>query len=267
MTATTQPGSARAAERSVALMYHRLGSSANEWERKLTVSAAGFAAQMHALADRGFRACAIDAYVGWLKGQCQLPEESFLLTFDDGFVGVHEHGLPVLRELGWPFTVFVVSGLIGGRDQWTADLNPAGTTQPLLGKREIEEMVLAGASIQSHSRLHPDLRTLSDAALAEELAGARGDLEALVGGPVRYLAYPYGGHDERVIRAAQAAGYDAAFTVESGFNRPGADLFRIRRLDVFGTDSESQFMRKFTLGTNDGSLRAGLRYYLSRLNA
>ena len=218
------------------------------------------------MAHRGFRACAIDTYVGWLKGQCQLREKSFLLTFDDGFLGVHEHGLPMLRELGWPFTVFVVSGLIGGRDQWTADLNPAGTTHPLLGKREVEEMILAGASIQAHSRLHPDLRTLPDAALAEELAGARSDLEALVGGRVPYLAYPYGGYDARVIRAAQAAGYEAAFTVESGFNRPGQDPFRIRRLDVFGTDSESQFMRKVTLGTNDGSMRAGLRYYLSRLN-
>jgi hypothetical protein len=52
--------------------------------------------------------------------------------------------------------------------------------------------------------------------------------------------------------------------VQSGFNRHGVDPFQIRRLDVYGTDSATQLLRKVQLGTNDGSALAELRYRASR---
>ena len=53
--------------------------------------------------------------------EMDLPDGSFLLTFDDGFLGVYEYAVPVLRDLGWPATVFLVSQRIGGRDDWCPD--------------------------------------------------------------------------------------------------------------------------------------------------
>lgn len=85
--------------------------------------------------------------------------------------------------------------------------------------------------------------------------------------PVPYLAYPYGRHDERVIEATRAAGYRAAFSVQPGFNRPELDLYRIRRIDVFGTDSAARLLRKVKLGSNDGSLAMEVRYFAKRLGA
>jgi hypothetical protein len=43
------------------------------------------------------------------------------------------------------------------------------------------------------------------------------------------------------------------------------DRYRIRRLDVFGTDTPRQLLRKFRFGTNDGSLAAASRYYWRQL--
>jgi hypothetical protein len=43
------------------------------------------------------------------------------------------------------------------------------------------------------------------------------------------------------------------------------DRFRIRRLDVYGTDSAAMLLRKIHLGSNDGSLGHALRYYVDRL--
>lgn len=220
---------------------------------------------MHRLAKHGMKAVSIDDFVASINGKIRLPDGAFLLTFDDGFLGVYEHAAPLLKELGWPATVFLVSGLIGGQDEWCKSENPSGQTYPLMGLREIEELTAAGFSFHSHTRHHPHLPLLTDRELEGELAGSREELASLLDRPVEYLAYPYGQYDERVIEAARAVGYTAAFSVQPGFNRVGIDPYRIRRLDVFGTDTPSMLLRKIKLGSNDGSLGHAARYYVGRL--
>lgn len=253
------------AQRVVVLMYHRIGPAHNAWEHKYCIAPERFAAHMHVLARQGMRAVGIDDFIAWLQGQRTLPAGSFLLTFDDGFLGIHEHAAPVLQELKWPATVFLVSRLIGQRDEWTRTQNPSGATYPLLGAEHIHALRGQGFSFHSHSRHHADLPTMSDEQLRDELAGSKQDIEALLGEAASYLAYPYGRYDERVLRAAQDAGYHAAFSVQPGFNRADQDRFRIRRLDVFGTDTPAMLARKVKLGSNDGSLGNSLAYYAGRL--
>lgn len=254
------------AERATVLMYHRVGTATNDWERKYCVAPGQFAAQMQSLRAKGYRACGIDDFVAWLGGQRPLPQGAFVLTFDDGFLGVYEHARPVLAELGWPATVFLVSELLGKRDVWTEGENP-GQTQPLLARDHIEQMAREGFSFHSHTRRHADLPTLDDGRLVDELAGARADLQDLLGHSVPYIAYPYGRYDDRVRNASIAAGYTAAFTVQPGFNRPGLDPYRVRRLDVWGTDTPAMLLRKMNLGTNDGSLANSVRYAVTRAAA
>jgi peptidoglycan/xylan/chitin deacetylase (PgdA/CDA1 family) len=249
------------------LMYHRVGHAHNAWERKYCVSPQRFSAHLHALARDGFVACAIDDFVAWLKGECALPEKSLLLTFDDGFLGVYDHALPVVRDLGWPAAVFLVSALIGKEDAWTRPENPSGATYPLLGKAEVARMARYKFAFHSHSRHHPRLPVLLNAQLDEELGGAREELQSVLGLAIRYIAYPYGVYDERVIEAARKAGYQGGFSVQPGFNRAGGDPFRICRLDIFGTDTPAQLLRKVRLGSNDGTLGHALGYYRRRVTA
>jgi len=249
------------------LMYHRVGHGRNAWERRYCVSPERFASHMNALRRSDMQPCSVEEFVAWLEGAGTLRQGSFVLTFDDGFLGVYEHAFRLLLQMGWPATVFLVSGLIGKQDAWTERENPSGKTYPLLGRREIEEMARGGFSFHSHSRSHPDLRRLSRRALMEELAGAREDLEDLLGRPVPYLAYPYGRHDENVVEAAKASGYRAAFSVQPGFNRRDVDRYRIRRLDVYGTDTAAALLRKISLGSNDGSWWRSVRYYADRMAA
>jgi len=247
------------------LMYHRVGEAHNSWEARYAISPRGFAAHMRALRRRGFRAIDIDDLVSWLEGGVALPEGTFLLTFDDGFRGVREHALPVLEELGWPCTVFLVSDLIGGQDDWTRQSNPSGQTYPLLDGGEIRDLQGRGVRFHSHTRSHASLPTLDDAALADQLRGSREALAELLGHEVRYIAYPFGHLDDRVEAATRAAGYRAAFSTQPGFNRPDVNRFRIRRLDVYGTDTPAMLLRKIRLGSNEGSLGHAARYYLDRI--
>lgn len=249
------------------LMYHRVGEAHNDWERKYCITPQDFAAHMRSLHAKGWQAVSLDQFTGWLDARRELPAKSFLLTFDDGFLGIHEHAAPILSALGWPATVFLVSSLIGKRDSWCEAHNPSGATYPLMDAGQIRELQGQGFRFESHSRSHADLPTLDDDALRSELAGSRAELEDLLGAPVDYLAYPFGRYDERVLTAAKAAGYAAAFSTQPGFNRHDIDRFRLRRLDVFGTDTPAALVRKIHLGSNDGSLGNVLRYGANRVLA
>ncbi len=244
-----------------------MGKAHNEWEARYCISPGNFAAHMQALARKGYRAVDIDALVDWLEGGPPLPEGALLVTFDDGFRGVREHALPVLERLDWPFTVFLVSDLIGREDVWTRAANPAGVTYPLLDAGEIHDMQQRGVSFHSHTRSHASLPTLDDDSLTAELTGSKQALAELLGHEVSYLAYPFGHADERVEAAARAAGYRAAFSTRSGFNRRDVNRYQIRRIDVFGTDSPAMLLRKVRLGSNDGSLGYAARYYLDRIKS
>jgi peptidoglycan/xylan/chitin deacetylase (PgdA/CDA1 family) len=255
------------AQKLVVLMYHRVGAANNAWERKYCVSPERFTAQMRALANRGMNAVGIHDFVAWLEAERELPEGSFLITFDDGFRGVRDHAMPVLERYRWPASVFLVSDLIGKQDEWTRPSNPDGVTYPLLDIEEIQDMAKRGISFQSHTRAHPSLPTLNDVQLNEELVGSRAALRALLGRDIEFLAYPFGHLDDRVEAAARAAGYRAAFSTQPGFNRRHVNRFRIRRIDVFGTDTPAALLRKIKLGSNDGSLIHAARYYLTRLKS
>lgn len=246
-------------------MYHRVGGTSNAWEARYGIRPEDFRAHMHALADAGYNAVTIDDMVRWLEGSLRLPDGAFLLTFDDGFKGVMDHAMPVLQQLGWPATVFLVSDLIGSRDEWTRTSNPSGQTHPLLDAGDIRTMSAAGFNFHSHTRSHASLPTLDDDALADQLAGSRRALQTLLGHDVDYIAYPFGHLDERVEAATRAAGYKAAFSTQPGFNRNDVNRLRIRRLDVFGTDTPAMLLRKVRLGSNDGTLSNVVRYYFQQI--
>ena len=249
----------------IALMYHRVGSAGNAWEARYAISPERFEAHMLALARQGHCAVPLEALSEWLEGGAPLPAGAFVLTFDDGFRGVREHALPVLEQLRWPFTVFLVSNLVGGEDVWTRASNPDRVTYPLLNVEEILDMQRRGVSFHSHTCNHASLPSLDDDQLMRELAESRAALQHLLGRQVDYLAYPFGHLDERVTAATRSAGYRAAFSTQPGFNRRDVDRFRIRRIDVSGTDTPGMLMRKVRFGTNDGTLSNLARYYFERV--
>jgi peptidoglycan/xylan/chitin deacetylase (PgdA/CDA1 family) len=71
---------------------------------------------------------------------------------------------------------------------------------------------LENVTVASHSRTHPLLSRLSDAQVDEEVRGSKQDLEAMLGRPVDFFAYPSGDIDERVVRITGESGYKLAFT-------------------------------------------------------
>lgn len=251
----------KSAHRVPVLMYHRVGPVRDRSDSRYCVTASRFAAQMLTLKRQGHRAVPVDALVAWLSGGPPLNEGDFVLTFDDGYLGVLEHALPVLEAVAWPCTVFLVTARLGGRDDWPRNDGVAAGSHRLLDAEQILDMQRRGCTFYSHTRTHNALTALNDAALSSELQGSREAIRALTGHDGHYLAYPYGRVDDRVEAAARAAGYTAAFSTRPGFNRCDVNPMRIRRLDVWGSDTPAMLLRKIRLGGNDGSVPGMARYY------
>ena len=63
--------------------------------------------------DKGYKLCSSSFYFS-----CPDKSNLIICTFDDGYTGVKEYGLPILKEFGFTATVFVCSNYIGKKNDW-----------------------------------------------------------------------------------------------------------------------------------------------------
>jgi len=92
----------------------------------------------------------------------------------------------------------------------------------------------SGMDIGSHTVSHARLGSVPAERAHDELAESRKKLEKELGEKIDLLAYPAGDHNEDVTELAVEAGYEAAFTTETGPVRQGNDPFALRRIGVWG---------------------------------
>lgn len=129
------------------------------------------------------------------------------LTFDDGYRDFADTVVPLLRRHGFGATVYVVAGLLGGRNDW----DPEGDRKELMTAAEVAAVRDAGMEVGAHGMTHVRLDgSIDAAALAREVSASRHVLADLVGRQVTGFCYPYGAHDPRTVAAVAAAGYDHA---------------------------------------------------------
>jgi peptidoglycan/xylan/chitin deacetylase (PgdA/CDA1 family) len=216
------------------LMYHAVADVASD-PNLLCVPPARFAEQMTWLSEHGLRGVSI----GTLTKAVRAGRAHGLVgvTFDDGYTSVIDAALPVLQRHGFGATVFVISGRLGGRNDWDE-----GTAWPLLSAAGVRELASAGVEIGSHSMSHVALAGLAPGQLASQVAGSRDDLAALVGGDVTGFAYPYGAMDSAARQAVHDAGYSYACAVRAPLRTLG--YLALPRIYAGARDTSARMMAK-----------------------
>ena len=203
-------------DRPLLLAYHAVGAG------PLAVPERALRTQLALLRRRG--------YVGLTAAEAErrrqdetLPPRTVAVTFDDGFHSVLR-AKPILDEVGFPATVFVVTSFVESGEplRWPG----LEQSEESLGWSELELLREAGWEVGSHTATHPLLSDLDDAELERELADSRAAIHDRLGS-CETLAYPYGRADERTTAAAARAGYLAAFTLGRA-HRPDEPLRRPR---------------------------------------
>jgi peptidoglycan/xylan/chitin deacetylase (PgdA/CDA1 family) len=143
------------------------------------------------------------------------------------------------RESREPLSIHATGRLVESlepreRDRFAeALLEAAGPDPPDAGMRaaDVRTLIAAGMEIGFHTRRHDPLTTLPDDLLAEALCTGRQELEALVGGPLRMIAYPHGKADPRVGQAAREASFALGYTTAPRSVRPTSDRFLLGRVN------------------------------------
>jgi peptidoglycan/xylan/chitin deacetylase (PgdA/CDA1 family) len=222
------------------LFYHRVSTDADE----LAVHPQRFREQMHFLASADYRVVDVLEVAELLDGG-DVPPRTVGLNFDDAYLDVAKHALPVLEELGFRATVFVATGVTDGR----ASFSWYRQQPPLLGWNDITSLERGGIlEFEAHSVTHPNLLTTDDRRAAAEIEGSKRELEDRLGRSVTAFSYPAGLFGEREERLVAAAGYRIAVSCEPGVNRPSTDRFALRRRQIDARDRLIDFRAKVAGG-------------------
>ncbi len=176
------------------LCYHAVGTPL--WGVN-DVSPHRFSSQLEVALAAGYRFVPAAELVADPDGD----DQRLAVTFDDGLRSVAVNAAPVLRALGIPWTLFVVSDWADGRHE---------RNELLLGWRELAALAEQGVSIGSHSCTHPDFGRVGTRATIDELGRSREMIEGHLGLTVREFAIPFGQRrnwTELASRVAADVGY------------------------------------------------------------
>jgi len=201
--------------RPLILCYHGLSST---WRSSLAIPVERLESQLSKLRRRGWTGLTFRE-AERRRSAGTLPEKSVVVTFDDGYASTLD-ARPVLDELGFPATVFVVTRFVDSGNPLTWDgighwaVSESASELRTLVWSDLVELADAGWEVGSHTVTHPRLVDVDDATLEDELVESRERIAAQLGS-CDTIAYPYGLADRRVAAAAARAGYRAACTLSS----------------------------------------------------
>jgi peptidoglycan/xylan/chitin deacetylase (PgdA/CDA1 family) len=185
---------------------------------------------MTALARLGWRTLSLDEFA--YRRTAYGAQRTFLLTFDDGYGSLAEHAYPILADLGFTATTFLITDYVGKTNTW--DVQYTWNRLSHLSWSEIERWRARGFEFASHGATHRRLTWLDDAAIETELLGSREALTARLGAEAgRAVAYPFGALNQRVVEFAQSAGYELGF----GGVRGNGDPLHVSRIPVYFWDA------------------------------
>jgi len=162
----------------------------------------------------------------------KLPSKPVVITFDDSYENIYTNGLNLMEEYNFSGTIFVIAGYVGRESIW--DVNLGGIRFRHLSCAQIKEMSRKGFEIGSHSMTHPDLTRIDERRLKQELKESREAIEDMIGKEVRYLSFPFGRYNKRVVEAAKECGYEKGCTFLKRIgDRERYDDFIIERRPVY----------------------------------
>jgi peptidoglycan/xylan/chitin deacetylase (PgdA/CDA1 family) len=209
------------------LTYHSLDESGSV----TSVPPRFFHEHMRSLARRGFVGISISELLNGWDDIAPLPARPVVLTFDDGFANLREHAAPVLSELGFRATIFVVSGRCGQTNDWPNQA-PDIPRLPLLSWSELAQMATAGFEMGAHSVTHRPLPEMTQAEAEREIVESKTTIEERLGRKVSAFAYPFGMFSRANCEVVREH-FRGACSVEMGKARRENDRHQLPRVDVY----------------------------------
>lgn len=212
------------------LMYHMIG---DQQGNAAIMSEANLRMQMNYLKDHGYHPITMQELYDYVTKGAPLPEKPVCITFDDGYLDSYTIVYPLMKEYGFPWTLFVITDDVGkphNRMTWA----------------QLKEMADSHTvTISNHTLSHPKLHNLKTAAeKSKEIVEANQALKYHLGIDNYWLAYPYGDYDDEVIEICKKAGIKMAVTTDSGRVHVGSYPYDLKRVYIGNDISIARFSER-----------------------
>ena len=209
------------------------------------VSVEKFERDMAYLKSKGVTTLTMAQLKAHLAGTWTAPENSVVITFDDGYQSVYRYAYPILKKYGFTASMFVVTG--------TVEAAPVAWDPSATVKISWAEMNKAKNVFEYHPHSHA-LHGLSSSgvplALALDEISLKADLQMATVlltdrgfNKTRVYAHPYGVHDARADQVLNGFGYVMAFALGDAPASASDVPFALKRYGVFPYTGTGSFDR------------------------
>jgi peptidoglycan/xylan/chitin deacetylase (PgdA/CDA1 family) len=206
-----------------------------------------FIHQMNYLKENGYRVISLKDLLGFLEYKHGIPEKSVVITVDDGYRSFYKIAYPILNEYGFKATLFITTDLMRkskNRVTWNQ-----------LKKMKADGFEV-GSGCLSRTDLSKKRKKEREKAyfkrIENELVRSKKIIDRKLGQKTIYLAFPFGGYNQRILQMSEHAGYKIGLSVKKGSNPFFADPLSLKRNRVTHREIEHfianlETFKKFSL--------------------
>jgi len=199
-------------------VFHRFGDAQHP---STNTAIATLRAEFDYLKSNGYKVIPLSRLAKALKNHEAIDDKWVVLTIDDSYQSFYENGLPVFREYGYPFTLFVY---VEAADKHYHDFME---WEQIREAAKYGELGLHGYGHRHECHLEPYM--LKD----DTDRGLRSFAEQLRRVP-RYYAYPYGEYNPEVKAGIAAYGFELILNQNSGAITVNSDPHDLDRTPLTG---------------------------------
>jgi peptidoglycan/xylan/chitin deacetylase (PgdA/CDA1 family) len=215
------------------LCYHSINNKG--WD--FSVRSEEFEKQINYLSEK-FDFITLNDLNLFLKSKKNITKPSLIINFDDGYRDILSIN-NFLKMKGVKPTVFIIS------DRKRASRKELDTNLEFLNDKEITSLQNSGWEIGCHTKTHADMANLGNTQIKEEIVDSKKDLEKNLKIKIRYIAYPKGLYNQRILKAVESAKYSLGLTMDDGKITKDSNPLTIPRIGVDGTHSFNEFKTLF----------------------
>ena len=169
------------------------------------ISESAFLRQMDHIKSDGWKAISTTRLVDWIDGLEDIPDRSFVIHFDNGWLDSWTTAKPIVQDHGFTATCFLISdgteAAAQGKSATVYTSTEGAVQKPFITWRHAEGMLGLGWEIGAHSAMHPkfaDLHALEgDTGVLREVERSNEVFKRRLGFVPSHFAYPSGSRNDR----------------------------------------------------------------------
>jgi len=201
------------------LCYHHIVPEPLPEVQNTVVTVSEFEAQMKYLYEHGYYTASLKEIEEFLYNKKKLPENTVVITFDDGYESNYIYAYPVLKKYDFKAVIFLIGSRI------SKDLIQDPSAIPKLSCEQIQEMAESGLvefgnhTFDAHEFIdgNPLLVTMTFEQLLADFEKMNLLFDQIGLPQPKCIAYPFGRYSDISIESAEMFGYNIGFTVKYGF--------------------------------------------------